>query len=297
MESEKTLLITGATATGKSELAMGLARELNMGILSADSMQVYRHLDIASAKPTLDEQRLVPHACIDLVEPTENFSVAQWLREADKVFNANPAKWIVAGGSGLYIKAFLHGLDKLPESPPDLRRKWEEIGHKGAVEQLIKRDSTLAAKIDLNNPRRVVRALVLLDQGMRLPRSSFTLPKRNVIHIHLQRKPEDLRKRIIDRTDKMFERGLLDEFRSLLDIGLRRQNTAWQAIGMDCLLSLCEGRISIREAKDSIVCKTWRFSRHQQTWFQKFTDLHVINIEKSWDSEKILKMAKKMIFL
>jgi tRNA dimethylallyltransferase len=292
---KKTILITGATATGKSALAMALARQAGLGIISADSMQVYKYLDIASAKPTKEERKLVPHAGIDLAEPTQNFSVAQWLDAVESVFKAMPGSWLVTGGSGLYVKAFLHGLDDLPESPQELRQKWENAGLEKAVKELKRLSPEISARVDLSNLRRVVRAIVLLELGINPMCRSFFRESRDVLHIHLKRDPVDLRNRIISRTRKMFEMGLVEEFRMLVDKGLRPGHTAWQAIGMDALRCLCEGRVSQPEAIEMIATKTWQFSRRQRTWFRKTRGMEILEIESNCDEDRIFKKAMEII--
>ena len=295
MTQARDILITGPTATGKTKLALMLARDLNAGIISADSIQVYRHVDILSAKPSVEERKIVPHLGIDIVEPTENFSVVQWLKSINEGIHKQTQRWLIVGGSGLYVKAFLHGMDDLPISPPELKKKWESVELKHAAAELQRREPKLAAKLDLSNKRRVVRALILLDMGIIPTQRSFLCRSRDVFHIHLVRSAEDLHRRIRLRTQKMFDLGVVEEFRRLIDMGLSPQHTAWQAIGMKELSLYHEGLISLERTIELITAKTWQFSRRQRTWFNSMKNKTVLIIDPAWDEMKTYKEVKKII--
>ncbi len=287
----KPVIFSGPTAVGKSEIGFKFAREFGVGIFSADSMQVYRGLDIASDKPSMSDRLVVRHGGIDLVDVTQNFSVADWLDEAECCYSKISAQegcdWIMVGGTGLYIRSFIHGLDNLPASPPELTKKWEVSAPDVVAKELINRAPTLAKTIDLNNPRRVIRALVLLEMGVHPSRHSWQEQGRNVLHIHLFRENSELRKRILLRTQKMFRAGLVDEFRELKERGLSRGHTAWQAIGMDILDQLLSGKISQIEAQDRISQKTWLYAKRQRTWFAKEPANAVINLDQTNSLDKI----------
>lgn len=269
------VIISGATGVGKSEISLALAREFKVGIFAADSMQVYRGLDIASAKPSCEDRALVPHAGIDLVEITESFSVAQWLSLAEKFFppvdgnSCLGTRWLMVGGTGLYVRSFIRGLDDLPPTPLELRAKWESVSLQEAAEELRRRAPEVAARVDLANPRRVVRALALLELGAAPHRRSWQKVQRNVLHIHLVRERESLRQRIWQRTRAMFESGIVEEFRRLKACGLRPGHTAWQAIGMNVLEELVQGKLKRDEAIERMAVHTWQYSRRQRIWFSK----------------------------
>ncbi|HXE43091.1 MAG TPA: tRNA (adenosine(37)-N6)-dimethylallyltransferase MiaA, partial [Candidatus Baltobacteraceae bacterium] len=219
------LFIAGPTAVGKSAIALALAEKIGGEIISVDSMQVYRGLDIGTAKPTADERKRIPHHLIDVCDLTDNFDVAQFIRLAQKAVEEIQARNhlpIFCGGTGLYFNAYLSGLGEAPSANPELRVELEAMPFEKLLSELRERDSETYEKIDKQNPRRVIRAIEVI----RLTGKKFSEQKaewktedgkqKSEKIFVLMRKPEDLHARINFRVDEMFRRGLVDETRELL---------------------------------------------------------------------------------
>jgi tRNA dimethylallyltransferase len=270
--------VLGPTASGKSSVAMAVAEQLgDVELVSVDSMQVYRGMDIGTAKPTEAEQARVPHHLIDLVEPTDEFSVAEFQRAYDDVvagIGQRGHRALLVGGTGLYHRAVVDGLD-IPGEWPEIRARLEadaaadgpEILH----ERLVGIDPDAAAKIEPTNVRRVVRALEVWEgSGRRF--SSFgpgldAYPPSPVTQICLRWDRDVLTERIRQRVHRMMEEGLLDEVRSLAAVGMSR--TAAQALGYKELLAHLAGETGFDEAVDLICVRTRQFAVRQLRWFQR----------------------------
>ncbi len=251
---------------------MALAPALNAEIVVADSMQVYRGLDVATAKPSAAERARTPHHLLDAVEPGEGFSVAAWLEAANAAIGAIHARGrtaLVAGGTGLYIRALLRGLDTAPPTPPAMRAVLADTPLEALVEELARRDPRAAAGIDRKNRRRVERAVAVLRQGGRLARECWTGTREAPPLVVLRRHPADLRDRIARRVDAMFEAGLLEEFRRLTAAGLGPSDTAWQALGYKEVAEWARGRLGRDACRNLLIHRTWSFARRQMTWFRQ----------------------------
>jgi tRNA dimethylallyltransferase len=249
---------------------------VNGEIISVDSMQVYRGLDIGTAKPTAVERRAVPHHLIDVVDLSEKFDAGRFLElagnaEAD-ICSRNRVP-IYCGGTGLYFKALFHGVSTAPPSDPEIRNTLEHTPLPELLEELAGSDPLTYARIDRDNQRRVVRAL----EAIRLSGRPFseqqanwglsdTVDQQNLFA--LARDPEDLRRRIDVRVDKMFAAGLVEETRGLLKTGLSANRTAMQAIGYRQVVEHLESLRSYDETVALIKSKTWQFSRRQKTWLR-----------------------------
>lgn len=268
------LLIAGPTAVGKSAVAMELALRLGGEILSADSMQVYRGLDIGTAKPTHERDR-VPHHLIDLVDPDQGFDAQRWLlaaRSAAEDVVARGRLPIVCGGTGLYFRAWIEGLDPLPAADPELRRELESRSLPELLAELASEDPAAWARIDRQNPRRVVRAVEILRNGGRPRRAAggsvaASDAPGDPIFV-LRRAPDDLRRRMDTRVEAMLEAGLLEETRALLARGLDRNPVALQAIGYRQIVQHLRGELDWSTTVATIKTKTWQFGRRQMTWFR-----------------------------
>lgn len=282
------LFIIGPTASGKSALAMKLARKLNGEIISADSMQVYRGMNIGTGKPTLKEQKLVSHHAIDLRAPSRTFSVYDFCKMAHKTISSIHARKknvIVAGGTGLYVRALLQGLDPVPGPDPLLRKKLERLlrekGERYLLQRLKKKDPSRAAGIDENNPRRVLRALeiALLSTRKRkkmIPAvpSISELGFRPVV-VGLQIPRDKLYEQINSRVDQMFRAGWIRETKELMRGKVSR--TARQALGYSHLIRWLETppkkRESLAVLKENIKRDTRHFAKRQMTWFKREKDV------------------------
>ena len=274
----RVVLIVGATATGKSDLGVEFARIFNGEVVSADSMQVYRGMDIGTAKLTHEEMRGVPHHLIDIVDPTAPFTVADWTRAADDAIGSITDRGkvpIVVGGTGLYIRAITEDLD-FAEQPGsrEVREKWQaflaEEGTEALYRQLVDRDPVTAARLHPNDTRRVIRALEVYE--LHGPLSAAYDWRRQggryeTLLLGLRMPREALYERVERRVDKMMELGLLEEVRGLLASGVPRQAQSMQAIGYKELAAHLDGEVSLDESVMAIKRATRRFVKRQTSWF------------------------------
>lgn len=276
------LAILGPTASGKSAVALALAEAVSTSvhpveIVSIDAMQVYRRMDVGTAKPSADEQERVRHHLIDLVEPSDDFTVARFqaaYREVRDDMERRDARPLLVGGTGLYVRAVIDDLD-IPGQWPDIRARLEaEIEAAGVVasyQRLVELDPQAASKIEPNNARRVVRALEVVE-GSGRPFSSFgpgvdTYPPTDVVQVALRWKRETLARRIEERVHLMLESGWLDEVRQLAAGPLSR--TASRALGYHELFEHVAGRLSLTDAVETIVLRTRQFAVRQDRWFRR----------------------------
>lgn len=275
----RVILIVGPTAGGKSSLALALAQRLPGGgeIISADSMQVYRGMDIGTAKPTTGEQQLVPHHLIDVVEPDEPYSVDDWLKATEQCIDEIRARghWpIIVGGTNLYVKAFLEGLFEGP--PPDeaLRAELARWSLEDLHAEVGRVDPASAERIHRNDRKRLTRALeVYRATGTPLTRwqSQWSSSRRrdDVLLIGLDWPPEAINRRINARVRAMLDAGLAEEVRSLHARG-RLGPQAREALGYKQLLAASGGAIGLEDATEQIKIETRRFARKQRTWLKSF---------------------------
>lgn len=272
------LFLAGATAVGKSEVALLLAKELGGEILSVDSMQVYRGMDIGTAKPDSRECEQVPHHLIDLIDLEASYDAARFVRDATAVMSDLSRRGVVpifCGGTGLYFKALLGGLGASPPADPDLRASLEETSLDALLAELQAKDPETWQRIDRSNPRRVIRAVEILrltGQPVSEQRADWTDGSAGDLvasrFFVLHRAPDDLKARVDARVDRMFDAGLVEETRGLLEHGLRENPVALQAIGYRQVVDCLDGRISLEEARDLVKRRTRQFARRQGTWFR-----------------------------
>jgi tRNA dimethylallyltransferase len=275
----KLIIITGATATGKSDLAVAVAKELQAEIISADSMQLYNGMDIGTAKLTLEERNGIPHHLLDVVNVKEDVSVS-WYQEVartkiDELRNQGK-NVVVVGGTGLYIKAILDDLN-FPETDPDVREKLsaeaEKIGSDAMHERLSKLDPAAGLAIPKENVRRVVRALEVIEITGKpftavLPRvDSSKYP--DAIQFGLSMNRETLDVRIDSRVAGMWELGFVDEVESLIDNGILEGRTAQAAIGYAQIIRMKHGEFDEAFAREDTARATRQYARRQETWFSK----------------------------
>lgn len=273
------VFIVGATATGKSDLAVTLAEQLKGEVVNADSMQLYRGMDIGTAKLSIQDRRGVVHHLIDVLEVTQDSSVAQYQTMArakiEELQRANTPV-IVVGGTGLYVKAILDDLN-FPERDPEIRERLqlesEAIGAIALHERLAKLDPAAAAAIPAQNVRRVVRALEVIEITGKpftanLPREASTrYPAAKQFGLVMDR--ENLDERISRRVEGMWKSGFVDEVKDLVEIGLREGKTAQSALGYSQILKFLDGEISEATAKDETKRATRQYARRQETWFSR----------------------------
>jgi len=295
-DSGPMLLFAGPTAVGKSEVALRLAERLGGEIISVDSMQVYRGLDIGTAKPSVDERRRVPHHLIDVAELNEPFDAARFValaRQAVEKIQARGRLSILCGGTGLYFKAFLEGLGGSPPADLALRAELERTPLTELLRELEARDPATFARIDRRNPRRVVRALeVIRLTGRPFSEQRAAWPPSPIAHrpsplFALSRRADDLRARIDARVDAMFARGLVRETQTLMQRGLERNRTAMQAIGYRQVVEHLRGVRSLAETTAVVKQRTRQFAKRQMTWFRHQLPVEWIEVAPGESAEAV----------
>jgi tRNA dimethylallyltransferase len=272
----KLIFIGGATATGKSDLAIDIAKEVGAEIINADSMQLYKGMDIGTAKLTLEERAGIPHHLIDVVEPSEDVTVSWYQIEARKIIDnllkSKPV--VVVGGTGLYIKAILDDLN-FPETDEEVRESLnqlaEKIGADALHERLAKLDPAAALAIPKENVRRVIRALEVIEITGKpftanLPREGSTKYP-DALQFGLELDRENLDERIEKRVDLMWAKGFVAEVESLFNAPIGR--TAMQAIGYAQIFNFLNGETSESDAKELTKIATRQYARRQETWFKR----------------------------
>ena len=282
---QKILIICGPTASGKSALALQLAHVLDAEIVNADSMQVYRRLDIGTAKPSLDQQSEIRHHLLDIIEPDQQFSAADFACAADAAIRdiiGRGKRVIVVGGTGLYIRALIRGLVDSPSGAGELRQalqdEAEDVGNVAMLEQLRLVDPKLAATLHPNNLVRIIRALeVFRLTGIPLSRyqqlHAFTGRRYNTLQIGISVNRALLYERIDQRVEQMLAAGLMEEVHGLISSGLGRDLKAMRSIGYkESAACLC-GEISADEASRLIKRNTRHYAKRQLTWFEADSDI------------------------
>jgi tRNA dimethylallyltransferase len=271
------IAIVGPTASGKTALSLDVARALDGEIVNADSMQLYRGMDIGTAKLTPAQWRGVPHHVFDLWEVTEPASVAEYQFEARAAIEGILSRRrtpIMVGGSGLYVRAAVERFE-FPGTDPELRARLEaELAAGGPAPlyaRLTARDPAAAQKILPSNGRRIVRALEILELTGEAVAASLpeSVPYYRTVHIGVDRDPAELDGRVAQRVEQMWAEGFVDEVRGLVQRGLRRGRTARLALGYQQILRLLDGEITEAEAKADTVRATRRFVRRQRSWFRR----------------------------
>ncbi|MBE9207317.1 tRNA (adenosine(37)-N6)-dimethylallyltransferase MiaA [Nostoc sp. LEGE 06077] len=278
----KLIVICGATATGKSGLGLTLATRLGSVILSADSRQVYREFNIGTAKPTLAEQKLVPHYLIDICEPTDTMTVADYQEQAQTLIASVAVEPILlVGGTGLYIRSIVQGM-KIPRVPPDyeLRSQLESLGQNQLYSMLQQVDPTAAQKIHPNDPVRTLRALeVFYITGIPISeQQGENPPDYPILQIGLDCDVERLDKRIHQRTEQMIADGLVAEVEYLSQkygADLSLLNT----LGYQEIKQYLTGEITLNEAKELTVLHTRQFAKRQRTWFRGYPQIEWFNAD------------------
>lgn len=272
-------VIMGPTASGKSALALALASAFNGEIISADSMQIYRGLNIGTAKPSPSEQAAVPHHLIDIADITEKYDVFRFLNEAENCIadiRARKKLPVIAGGTGLYLRALMYGLDPLPADPVlrgELDRKYDNDEHYPELCTLMEQeDPEDFAKFSMNR-RKLLRArevFLLSGQPMsRLQDRWKKIPARpDACSFVLVWENAELRRRIELRCGEMLRSGWIEEAEHFLKNGLHTAPTAWQVLGYKEIASYLKGELSRRELPERIATATWQFARRQNTWFR-----------------------------
>ena len=261
--------IAGPTACGKSAVAMEVAEQIQGEIISVDSMQVYRGLDIGTAKPSAAEQAAIPHHLIDCVELEEPYDVARFVREANEA-ERQIERPIFCGGTGLYFQARLEGLGETPQADAVMRTAIEAMSHEEQLAELKAADSVTFERIDQQNPRRIVRALEVIRLTGK-PFSEQRAEWQNTVPANfflINRERDDLRTRIEARVDGMFAAGLVEETCSLR-VALKGNRVAQQALGYRQVIGHLRGEQDLPDTIALVKSRTWQFARRQMTWFRR----------------------------
>jgi tRNA dimethylallyltransferase len=275
----KVIVICGATATGKSDIAIEIAQEFGAEIINADSMQLYRGMDIGTAKLTVEERKGIPHHLLDVLDVSEDSTVA-WYQEQARAaiteIHGRGKDAVIVGGTGLYIKAILDDLN-FPDTDPEVRAKLEaelaEFGAAALFTRLEELDPAAALAIDRANSRRVIRALEVIEiTGMpftaNLPREdSSRYP--DALQFGLVMDREHLRERIDQRVDRMWDAGFVDEVDRLISQGIGNGSTAQRALGYAQIIAMRSGTMTEEEAKEDTKRASRQYARRQETWFSR----------------------------
>ena len=294
------IVICGPTAVGKTEYAIETALKFNGEIVSCDSMQLYKYMDIGSAKPTAQEQARVRHYLVDEIDPAMTFSAAKYQALAKAAIEEIFAKGktpVIAGGTGLYLNALLYDMDFSAPPRKDAYRDqlYGEAGQFGPdfiYEKLVKADPDAAARIHPNNIKKVVRALEAAEEGARVKDFSRDLKPTTDYEAHLiglTRDRQELYDRINRRVDILIEMGLLDEVKGLLSKGLTEGDISMKGIGYKEIIGYCHGQYSLDEAIDLVKKNTRHYAKRQLTWFKRYKDMKWFNISEYGSDADCLK--------
>lgn len=298
-------ILTGPTASGKTDIGLKIAKDINVEIISADSMLVYRGMDIGTEKPSLEVRNKIPHYLIDVVNPWEDYNVGQYVKDFDAIAKSlcqQGKQFIVVGGTALYLKAIMDGLFEGPPADWEYRNSLKSIAMEKGTHylhtMLSEIDPETAGKLHMNDQKRVIRALEVFKATHRRISSLQTQfghknPKYDCTIVAIEHNREALYKRIEARVDRMFARGLVEEVRKLVSnpLGLSRQ--ASQALGYKEMIDFFHGKYTFSEVSHEIKQRTRRFAKRQMTWFRSFSNIHWIHAGTEHDtaglSEQFLK--------
>jgi tRNA dimethylallyltransferase len=295
------IYIAGPTASGKTAVALRLAEQVGGEIISVDSMQVYRGLDIGTAKPSAEERARIQHHLIDIAEIDEPFDVARFLtlaREAESDIRRRERVPIFCGGTGLYFKALVAGVGQGPPSDPALREEIEKTALPILLHELQARDQETFERIDRANPRRVIRAVEVIrltGEKYSVQRSDWKATSQTGRWFGLERDRRELITRINTRVDDMLRRGLLEETRALLKDGLEKNPTAMQSLGYRQVSEHLRGERDLAEAIALIKQKTAQFAKRQMTWFRRQLELEWIPLSNQENEQNVAdQIARKL---
>ena len=286
----KTVLIFGPTAVGKTDAAIAIAQSLNAEIISADSMQVYRHMDIGTAKPSKDQRAKVPHHLIDCVNPDEEWTVSRFIESCEVIIKDIESRGktaIIAGGTGLYLNAFINGFS-FPIAARDegIRQKLDSLDTKELYGRLTLADPDAALKINANDKKRVIRALEVYEltgQPISMLQKRSGVPRQDIALFCLNTDRETIYTRINKRVDEMIEKGLVGEVTSLLSKGYCADLKSMQALGYKEVVGYLNNEYSKDDMIELIKKRTRNFARRQLVWFRGFKEVEWVDIGKEND--------------
>ena len=302
------ICIAGPTASGKTALSIALATELNAEIVSCDSMQVYRRMDIGTAKPSLEERAGIPHHMLDVAEPEEDFSVSRYCEMAAPIVDdiiSRGKTAIIVGGTGLYMDSLIRGNSFAPFPSTGRREELEELARKegiGAVQALLRKvDPESAERLHPSDQKRIIRAMeVYLETGETITahnlRTQALPPRYSPVWFALE---DEDRQTLYDRIDRrvevMLEQGLLEEIRALLASGVPAKATSMQAIGYKEFVSALAGEGTLEEAAQQVQQSSRHYAKRQLTWFRRNKAIHWLRRAEGAGTEEILSAARQVL--
>ena len=303
---DRIICIAGPTASGKTALAVELAKELNGEVVSCDSMQVYRRMDIGTAKPTKDEMQGIPHHMLDVADPEEDFSVSRYCAMAEPIVAdilRRGKTAIIAGGTGLYMDSLIRGNAFAPFPSTGVREALEaqadDLGMETMLARLQAIDPEAASRLHRKDRKRILRALeVYLETGQTITehnrRTQAVPPRFHPLWLGLDFEDRaDLYARIDRRVGLMLEQGLMEEIQGLLASGIPPRATAMQAIGYKEFVDALEGRCTLEQAADQVRQSSRRYAKRQLTWFRRNSAMHWLTRTPETGMAEILSMARQ----
>ena len=306
--TDNIICIAGPTASGKTALAVEIAKLVNGEVVNCDSMQIYKYMNIGTAKPSSEEQQGIVHHMIDVAEPDEDFSVSRYCEMATPIVEdilSRGKTAVIAGGTGLYMDSLIRGNAFAPFPSTGMRQKLEaqadRVGMEFMLDQLRIIDPDAAARLHLSDRKRIIRALeVYYETGETITahnRKTQAIPPRfRPVWLGLDfADRKDLYRRIDLRVGQMLEQGLLQEIRELLGRGIPEKCTAMQAIGYKEFLDALEGRCTIDEAADLVRQSSRHYAKRQLTWFRRNKDIHWLIRTPGDGAEEILQRARQVL--
>ena len=302
------ICIAGPTASGKTALAVQLAKELGGEVVSCDSMQVYKDMDIGTAKPSMEEMEGIPHHMLSVAEPWEDFSVSRYCEMATPIVDdilARGKTAIIAGGTGLYMDSLIKGNDFAPFPATGMREKLEQQADREGMEAMLSLlqsiDPDSAARLHLADRKRIIRALeVYYETGQTITQHNLKTqaipPRYQPVWLGLDfADRSELYRRIDLRVEIMLKAGLVDEIRSLLARGIPAKCTAMQAIGYKEFVSALEGNGSLEEAAAQVQQSSRHYAKRQLTWFRRNSNMHWLIRSEADTADKILLQARQVL--
>lgn len=302
------ICIAGPTASGKTALAVEIAKEYNGEVISCDSMQIYRRMDIGTAKPTQEEMQGIPHHMLDVADPEEDFSVSRYCELAAPILDdilARGKTAVIAGGTGLYMDSLIRGNAFAPFPSTGVRERLEQEADEMGIQTLFDRlaaiDPDAAGKLHLSDRKRIIRALeVYLETGETITehnrKTQLIPPRYNPIWLGLDfAQRSTLYSRIDLRVGMMLEAGLIDEIRTLLASGISEKCTAMQAIGYKEFVASLDGQCSTQDAADQVRQSSRRYAKRQLTWFRRNPAMHWLIRGDGQGAAEILAAARQVL--
>lgn len=289
----KIIVIVGQTSSGKSDMAIRLAKKFNGEVISADSRQIYKGLDIGTGKVTKKEMRGVPHHLLSVANPKKVFTVSDYKKLGDEAIESILKKGktpIIAGGTGFYIQALVDGI-VLPEVPPnkELRQKLERKNEDQLFKMLEKLSPARAREIDNKNKRRLIRAIEIVKFLGSVPKIKKTKLKYDFIKIGIEIDQDKLKKKIRDRLDARFKQGMVREVKKLRESGLSWKRLNDLGLEYRFVANLLQGKITKKELRYKLFTEIWQYAKRQKTWFKR--DRDIVWVKGYREAENIMKKS------